>query len=370
MDDLLGRDDDLARIWSLLEERSVLLLGARRVGKTELLRAMERQPRDGWVVLRVDVEGCASVEQGIDQIAAGLRRVGLGPVVPEGGPSKASVSVAGVGLEVDNRAITDPWLRLRSLLGSALDKQDEGIVIALDEVPWWLDHLLAAEPPAAARQVLGRLRQLRQAADLQRVRWVLTGSVSLPQLAASMGASADLNDLHPSMPLYPLHADAGEALFEAEVAGAHRTSTPEARSRAQEVTGGFPHWLKVLAEHATSSSRGVVDADTIEAAVDALLAPMNRPLFLDEGMEHFHRRRPDAMPVYRALLDHLCDGPATEGALVGVVLSLRPDMERRAAANHIYELVDSWHITEAEGHYRFLLPLLGRWWARYGGAGG
>jgi hypothetical protein len=140
-------------------------------------------------------------------------------------------------VEIDASAPADPWQRLRSLLDSALDKQNKDIVIALDEVPWWLDQLIASGQAAAAREVLGRLRQLRQATDLQRIRWVLTGSVSLPQLAASMGASADLNDLHPSLPLHPLEAAAGEALFEAEVAGAHRASTPAARRSAQEGSG-------------------------------------------------------------------------------------------------------------------------------------
>src|SRR5262245_12724344 len=110
---------------------------------------------------------------------------------------------------------------------------------------------------------------------MKRIRWILTGSVSLPQLAASMGASADLNDLHPSLLLRPLEAAAGEALFEAEVAGAHRASTPEARRRVHEVAGGFPHWLKVLAEHASGSTRGPVDVDAVEAAVTSLLSPMN-----------------------------------------------------------------------------------------------
>jgi hypothetical protein len=159
MSELLGRGDDLTRLWSLLGERSVLLLGARRVGKTELLRTMEGHPRDGWVALRVDVEGCASIEQGIDQIAAGLRRVGLGPVVPEGVPSEGSVTVAGVGLELDASAPADPWLRLRGLLDSALDKQNKGIVIALDEVPHGGGRPVPV-PAAPAGAMVGPLRGL------------------------------------------------------------------------------------------------------------------------------------------------------------------------------------------------------------------
>lgn len=370
MDDLLGRADDLRRMWALLEERSVIMLGARRVGKTEMLRAMERRPRDGWVAVRIDVEGCSSVAQGVDQIAAGLRRVGLGPVVPEGGPSRASLELGVVGLELAGGQAPDPWQRLLGLLSSALDKQDDRIVIALDEVPWWLDQLNARAPEGEARQVLGQLRQLRQRDELQRIRWILTGSVSLPGLAAQMNASADLNDLQPSFLLQPLHREAGMALFEGEVAGAHRGSTPEARVLAHEVAGGFPHWLKVLAERATADGHDPIDAPTVERAIASLLSPMNRSLFMDEGLEHFRRRQPGSEPTFHALLDHLCAGPATEEALIGVVLAMHPGMDRRTAASHIYELVDSWHITESEGRYRFLLPLLERWWARYGGSGG
>ena len=57
--DLFGRERELAHIWQKLELGAhVLMTAPRRVGKTSLMRELERDPRNGWIVAYADVEAC------------------------------------------------------------------------------------------------------------------------------------------------------------------------------------------------------------------------------------------------------------------------------------------------------------------------
>ena len=57
-EDLYGRARELADLWEKLEEgEHVLMLAPRRVGKTSLMQELQRDPRDRWTVIYVDVQG-------------------------------------------------------------------------------------------------------------------------------------------------------------------------------------------------------------------------------------------------------------------------------------------------------------------------
>lgn len=58
-EDLFGRERELAHIWRMLERGAhVLMTAPKRVGKTCLMREMECDPRNGWIVVYADVEAC------------------------------------------------------------------------------------------------------------------------------------------------------------------------------------------------------------------------------------------------------------------------------------------------------------------------
>ena len=108
---LVGRDDELRRLWQALETHpGVLLAGARRVGKSELLKEMVRRPGAGWVAVRIDLEGLddvagAAVRVERDLEEAGLR-LGLADTVD------VKLRVAGAEVATRAPASDDPWVRI------------------------------------------------------------------------------------------------------------------------------------------------------------------------------------------------------------------------------------------------------------------
>jgi hypothetical protein len=140
--DLVPRPELRASLMSRLERGSLLLYGARRIGKSTLLQGLADGPPEGWVFIRVDLEGF--LEQPLvalpEQVALHLRKVELLPSTPELADRVESVGLAGANMGLRAAPEQPWWSRLQKDLESALDKLDgRTLVVALDEVPWWLD---------------------------------------------------------------------------------------------------------------------------------------------------------------------------------------------------------------------------------------
>ena len=371
----LGRESELAALVDALSGRSQLIVGPRRIGKTTLLRALIKRPDTDWVGVRVDLQYARTAADAVDRIERELEGYGITPPITEEVTSRlSSLGIGALNIGLRDRASEDPWRRLAALLTIAVNQtgKPRGVVLALDEVPWWLDAIRKNEGPEHARAALAALRYLRQRDDLApHLRIILTGSVGLAGLAHALGASAELNDLTPVFELGPLSEPAGEALFEMEVG--NRALGAGAARRAHEVSGGSPHWIKVLAERAAAHvpEPGEIAADTVTDAADALLEPRMRHLFADEGREHLERRYgQEQTNLLIAILDSAAaaPGPAPEEALITSGLAAGATT-RSAARDLLHLLVDEFYLCfdNLTSTYSFFLPLLKSWWRLYGG---
>jgi hypothetical protein len=375
---LIGRDEDLRRVGERLFTGSLLLVGPRRIGKTELLRHVVEQPPTGITAMRVDLEGLNDVAGAVARIrdACGRRELAPRRVLDKLRELKR-VEVAGV-LEVErgDSPHTSSWNALEELLEAAVGnlKKDGVLCLMLDEVPWWLDGLRGriegdADREAGlarVRQALAQLRFLRQREGLaDRLRMVFTGSVGLATLAAAAGAPAELNDLEVHE-LGPLADEAGTALFEAELLARGIGCTPTAALEAHRLAGGSPHWIKQVAAKVTR--RKQADGAAVGDAVERLLGARMRHLFEDEGSAHLARRHGDRAPALKAILSAASAADAGVARTVAVAAALAAGIPSRAGAEQaVLQLVDEFYLEVSGDRVRFGNPLFRRWWTRYGG---
>ncbi len=372
MIELVGRNEDLERLWDLLRERSVLLIGPRRVGKTVLLGQMAAEPREGWTAVRVDLQGESTVEGMVERTLGELGRRGLGPAVASSVTGRLrGVEVAGTGVSLHPPTERPALTRLEDAVTDATEGVDGRLLLAFDEVPWWLEAVARLEGPDKAREALAHFRRIRQRDDLAgSLRMVVTGSVGLAGLAHELGASRDINDLVPPVELRPLTDPYGRALAESEITLNGRKDTPDAVERIHRIAGGFPHWIKLLAGQATArvGPGEAVTVTEVDQAVESLLGPRGRDLFADEGSEHFVRRHGGAVArQYTAVLGaaaQTAGGCGIDELLAAALAAGAAD--RRVAQGLVLSLVDSWHLDPVGDHYLFVLPLFRLWWLRYG----
>lgn len=368
---LIPRTELLGRLMEALRAGSVLLHGPRRVGKSTLLEQLSMGSTHGLSCLRIDLEGFLQqpISSLTEQVRLQLRQGGLLRDTDLAQRVQA-FEIAGLGATLAPLAARSPWEQLQGDLIDAMQALPAGLlVVALDEVPWWLGAIEDEAGAGAARGALASLRRIRQHRLLaERVRFILTGSIGLAGLAAELGASAELNDLL-TVEVPPMDVDQASTLFETELSASGRTCSPEAARHAATLSGGSPHWVKRLAS--LIGAAGARDAAVVEAAVEALLAPSLRKELADEGREHFRRRHPTRMAAMLALLDSVSGGDLgqpVQGAR-NAALQAQPELNPREVDEVLYLLIDGYYLRmAADGTLEWVNPLLRRWWLKYGGS--
>lgn len=363
--DLVDRPAVRQTLLGILERKSLLLYGPRRVGKSTELDRLVANPPPGRRVIRIDLEG--HLREPIQELAEAVRvhliEARLLRLDPTDGVE--SVQVAGFGVTLSEQEVQDPWRTLEGDLVRAVERSG-GLVLALDEVPWWLEAIETKLGAGEARAALAALRRLRQRTGLQeRLRMILTGSIGLSALAAELGASAELNDLEQAtMP--PLDPAQGAALFESELAALSLPCTPQAAKEAAHLAGGSPHWIRRLARLCPTGASSPAE---VESAVHQLLTPMRRNEFRDEGREHFERRHRARMPALLAILEsvsHMDAGAPVQGALNAAIGAL-PELSQAQARECVFLLMDEFYLRTGEADtLDWVNPLFRRWWLLYG----
>ena len=208
-DDLFGREQELAHIWRMLERGAhVLMTAPRRVGKTSLMREMERDPRDGWIVAYADVEACTEPGGVIAEILGEIAekeefkkryRDEMSDLFGKISERVSSISVATLKAEIRS-AVKSNWKReaekFRNLLRSSTPN-DRKLLIIIDELPIPINNMLKNEEQRREAEIfLSWLRKLRQDQKLRnKVHTLVGGSIGMEGVMRRMGKSSLINDM-------------------------------------------------------------------------------------------------------------------------------------------------------------------------------
>ena len=253
--DVIGRDNEIARYWDVLERQGLIISAERRIGKTHIVLKMRDECRNGYLPIYQDLEAVHSIADLIRSIYVIVQQVS-GP-----SPSLRSRFATWSGLlpskiaGVDLPTADSTW---KVLLSSAFDDlirvADSRVVLMLwDEFPLMLHNLQRREGPESAIQLLDHLRALRlDRAD--RRRFVFTGSLGLHLVLRSLrkagNANDPVNDMM-SLTVPPMAhrdtCDLAAALLEGTRAAPPRI--PDLAARIAGEVGGFPYYV-----HTSSTS--------------------------------------------------------------------------------------------------------------------
>jgi len=374
----LGREDEVDAAWRELALRSFLLTGPRRIGKTELLKHLAQHPREGWRVVRIDVQAARDTQEGLARLRDGLNRANLGPkVLAKAAGQVESLQIAGVRASIRAKNLPDVWSQMGTDLAAALShlKEKQRLVIALDEVPWWVAEIRKLEGDNAARTALSGLRHLRERDDLKpRTRWILTGSVGLTGLAKALNASAEINDVLPQVLLGPLKSAAGQTLFEMLTTDRGLQCDADASKLGCAEAGGSPHWIRWLAGRAASRVQEAGSKVTTQhvqgALADIESDRLGRVLFDDEGRVHLLKAHgPDDARIAAAILTAAAEaqGPISTSEIQSAAQQVMSRPDRRKVEQIGSSLINAWYLDEVgDGSLRFVNPLFQRWWGKFG----
>ena len=186
----------------------VLMTAPRQVGKTSLMREMECDPRNGWIVVYADVEACTEPGDIIAEILGEIAKKEefkkkfwdeMSDLFDKAAGWVGSISVAIFKAEIRS-AMKGNWQRgvekFRNLLRSSTPN-DRKLLIIIDELPTSINNMLKNEEQKREAEIfLSWLRKLRQDQKLRnKVHTLLGGSIGVESVMRRMGKSLLINDM-------------------------------------------------------------------------------------------------------------------------------------------------------------------------------
>ena len=194
------RDNIIRDIWKEIEKGNYVLIAApRRVGKSSVMQNMEENPKDGYKLIFRNIQSVDS-EKNFYKIMYELILNCLNTSQKIGSwfsTYKSKIGITGIsttGINIENKEI-----KYKNEIDEVINKlKDEGetVVLLIDELPEVLFRLYKNGKQEEAISILKNLRQWRQNADSQKLRFVLAGSIGIHYVVKLIeGRTSDLNDL-------------------------------------------------------------------------------------------------------------------------------------------------------------------------------
>jgi AAA+ ATPase superfamily predicted ATPase len=152
-DDFFDRDGELRVLESRVRDGNHLMMtGQRRMGKTSVLREMGRRlERDGWIFLFADVEGAASEEDVVTNLAEAVHRVRpmasrawrtMGRGLAKLAKQVEQLSAHEFAIKFRSELTSGNWRRHGEHLIAHCASFGKPVLMAVDEVPIFLARLL------------------------------------------------------------------------------------------------------------------------------------------------------------------------------------------------------------------------------------
>ena len=386
---VIGRDKLIERIWKKLRKDSIRFTAERRVGKTTVMTKMAAEPRPGFEVLFLELEGIDSPERFVELL---INRVK--PLLSKTEKAKGwwssfheaigGTEVAGIFKLPNVSKIGWQATLTKTLEGVCEHQADRTILLLMDELPYMLQKIASisqdGEQKTLALTLLDTLRSVRQ--QYKNVRMVYAGSVGLHHVVTDLKqgtlASEPVND----MPLVEIRAlDVPDAIIlaerllkeeDVEVLAEGRQAILE---RLVHLTDCVPFYIEAVCSR-LGESEGPINIRAVNETVQRQLTSDHDPW----EMEHFRERlgtyysgtikdTSDTIlrdeEIARVILDHMAVVNTSQS--IDEVWDVVKSNFKLTDRNHIVEMLrslalDHYLVSDIEKRYSFRFPLIQGWW--------
>ena len=383
-----------------LEERvregtHTLLTAQRRMGKTSLVRELQRRLAETgeFEVVFVDLEAAADPADAIAEIGVQAKPVraawdgivtSLANLVRSAGGRIEELSVA--DLKVKLRAGIDAgnWPQRGDAIFAALADSGWPVVLAIDELPILVNRLLKDETgrvtPEGTREADAFLSWLRKAGQAHRgrVTLILSGSVSLEPLLEQGGLSAQANIFSP-YDLKPWDEETTVSCLAALARSYEVGLGPEAgRDMCRRLRCCIPHHVQMffdrMHDHLRRTGRRDASLDDVEWVYVQEMQGVRGQV----DLQHYEGRLETVLgrEGYTVALEILTAAAIGGGIAAETIDRYRDwfatgdahDGDGAPAFDHVLHVLQhDGYLEPRDGGYRFVSGLLEDWWrGRYG----
>jgi hypothetical protein len=375
------REKDENKIWRRLQKGShILLLAPRRVGKTSLLRNLERNPKAQYIFLYSIVQSCSTEHEYYKAIIENLFKSNftdkLGKVKHWGKDkldaltsSVKGLKLSELGIEFDNKDRLLNHNDLKAVLETI--NIDKKLILVIDEFPDVLEKINEEQGHSAAVAFLSGCRELWQDPALdEKMQFILTGSIGLDTLVSKLNLSNLINVLN-TLSIEPFSEQKADEFV--DFISHHAKDTIELTTQTkhyllEKVGWLMPYYIEILwtsledlccDEEITKPTKALVDK-----AYDELFSQTNRSYFI-----HWVERLTRFAKVERQFAAQLLAKIADTGEVANqVVQNLKQDSQfADINGNYVCDCLehDGYIFFNTAQNYQFTSPLLKGWWRQY-----
>lgn len=372
------RPEEEAKVWRYLNRGShLILLAPRRFGKTSLLRAIEKNPRKGYVFLYCMVQSCKTEHDIYKRILEALHetdfvsnlqkaaRKGKNYIVKAINTIKCiSIGETGIKLNKNHDRVTHQDI-INAIDHLSLDQK---LIIILDEYPDVVEEISSQQGHQAARQLLSHTRELCQHEVFnQRAQLIFTGSIGLDTLTTKLQLSSLINDKEKLL-LSPLtQKQALEFIRFITNRNNSNITLNESVSRylLKKVEWLVPYYIEILWERLEDhcDSQDIIDPGTsdIDTAYEALFTPGYA--HFNHWVDRLRRFNTDERKLAKEILGYT----ATHGQITRNQYNNIYEKHTSINTHYIIDCLvhDGYLFESQERIYQFTSPILKDWWNRY-----
>lgn len=389
-DNFFGRKDVIEYYQIQLKTCDILLLGARRIGKTSLARAiMVALQKEGWIAVEINVASCESEQAFIEKLENILseKTMSLTGKIKKGVVKQfldiknriKKVKAGGVEVSLDKEA--EDWAKLACDILKLIAQNKQHWLIYMDELPIMLYNIIRNDPQNGIQRVRRFLdwfrNDIRDFAGADNIRWLVSGSVGLDTLVQEHGMADTINSFSHEG-LEPFSEEEAFQMLD-KLANSYnlKFSDQDKNSIISAVQWSQPYYLQLIFNHIRtimiSDKTGDISS-LIQKALNKMIEPG-----VDNDFHHWEIRlglqlnRKDADHAL-ALLNHSAHNPSGERPEV-LLSRLHERMSNNTAEEakktfiHLRDILlrDAyWQANETgdDKRYQFRLEPLRLWWLR------
>ena len=373
-EDVMGRDNEIARYWRVLERQGLVISAERRIGKTHILLKMRDDCQGGYLPFYQDLEAVHSIAELIRSIHGAVRQSsdtppGLKARIAEWSPLLPN-RIGGIDLPTADNAwqvlLADAF---NDLIGFAGDRC---LLMLWDEFPLMLYNLQRREGADSAIQLLDYLRALRLA-RADRLRFLFTGSIGLHLVLRSLRKAGNANDPVNDMLSLTVPPMAHEDTCDLAAALLGETcavpaQVPELALRVAEEVGGFPYYVHHVVDQ-LHQLRRPPDHEDVSSAVDHLVYdshdPANLNYYVDRLSTYYGD---DERSLALLILDTMAGqaSPTPVSNLLNLCRHRDPSLADERLREVLTVLAEDHYIEAMKGDagaaYDFRWRLVKKWW--------
>jgi len=377
---IIGREKEIADIWTKLEKRSVILTAERRVGKTCVLRKMSEHPVGSWLPLFCWVESDRHPIDCVEKIFSEANRLDaqsdkglwLGRI--------RSAYKAISGTEISGWKLPPIQSDWKNLLGALFADISENtgnrILIMIDEFPMMISNIIKDHGGAMAMEFLDALREFRQKYEpSNQIRFLLSGSIGLHLILQGLKSNHEYkgnptNDMSLKVLSGMTREDVQLMCVKyLDEEGIRRNEPAEFDQRMYAATDGLPLYIQYVCERFQSSKRQEVSPDDIDEEIRTMMDDRGIPWFNNaaERIETYYANlgADRRSSIILKMLSHEEDFVSEEKVIDYVCSQMSMEYDEEVLSTLELLLDDNYIVRETstgKRHYRFRYNIMRRWW--------